>query len=61
MFKYRFRLSGGDDELHGLTGKGMSLIHTFVVKASNCVGLAGGSFCVFPHALGSLGAVVPVC
>ena len=38
----------------------MSLIHTFVVKASNRVGLAGGSLGVFPHVLGSSSAVVPV-
>lgn len=31
-----------------------------MVKASNRVGLAGGSLRVFPHALGPLGAVVPV-
>lgn len=38
----------------------MSLIRTFMVKASNRVGLAGGSLCVLPHVLGPLGAVVPV-
>lgn len=38
----------------------MSLIRTFMVKASNRVGLAGGSLCVPPHAPGPLGAVVPV-
>lgn len=38
----------------------MSLIHTFVVKASNRVGLAGGSVRVLAHALGPFRAVVPV-
>ena len=31
-----------------------------MVKASNRVGLAGGSLCVLPHALGSFSAVVSV-
>lgn len=38
----------------------MSLIHTFVVKASNRVGLAGGSLCMSPHALGSFSAVIAI-
>lgn len=32
-----------------------------MVKASNRVGLAGGSLCVFPHALGPFSAVISVC
>lgn len=43
-----------------LSGKGMPLIRTFVVKASNRVGPAGGPLGVPAHAAGPLGAVVPV-
>lgn len=38
----------------------MPLIRTFMVKASNRVGLAGGSLCVPPHAPGPFSAVVSV-
>lgn len=38
----------------------MSVIRTFMVKASNCVGLAGGPLCVLPHTLGPFSAVVSV-
>lgn len=38
----------------------MPLIRTFMVKASNRVGLAGGSLCVSPHAPGPFSAVVSV-
>lgn len=38
----------------------MSVIRTFMVKASNRVGLAGGPLCVLAHALGSFSAVVSV-
>lgn len=38
----------------------MSLIHTFMVKASNRVGLAGGGLCMSPHAPGSFSAVISI-
>lgn len=38
----------------------MSLIHTFMVKASNRVGLAGSSLCMSSHALGPLSAVISI-
>lgn len=38
----------------------MSLIRTFMVKASNRVGLAGGSLSMSPHALGSFSAVISI-